>query len=199
MALIARPEHAVLLAATRVAGTATPALEDALSARVDWTRVVELALAHRLAPALLAALETADPALVPPDILDALRLHCQRLRTQSDALVSELFELLDALEARAVTVIPFKGPLLSELLFDDAGMRSPGDIDLLVRQADVALVREVLEERGYVDGDQRPGEPALTDPSWGCPVWRDRASALRAGCSGRSGSGAGGGCRARRR
>lgn len=157
-----RPEHALLLAATCVTGTATAAIEAALSAPLDWTRVVELALAHRLAPPLLAALYTAGPTLVPADILDALRIHCQRLRAQSEALTLELFELLDALEARAVPVIPFKGPLLGELLFDDAAMRSPGDLDLLVRHADVALVREVLEERGYVDSDQPPGGPSLT-------------------------------------
>lgn len=151
-----------MLAVTCLKGTATSAIEAALAAPLDWTRVVELALAHRLAPPLLAALEAAAPTLVPADILAALRVHCQRLREHSEALTVELFELLDALAGRAVPVVPFKGPLLGELLFGDAAMRSAGDLDLLVHHIHVRQVREVLEARGYVDGDQPPEGPALT-------------------------------------
>ncbi len=156
------PEHDLLLAVTCVPAS-SESIDRVLSAPLDWTRVVELALAHRLASPLLVALETADPELVPPELLHALAEYCQRLRLQSHALVTELFELLDALEKRSVMAIPFKGPLLGELLFGDAGLRPPGDLDLLVRHTDVALVREVLEEHGYVDGDQQPGAPPLTD------------------------------------
>ncbi len=151
-----------MLAAAWATGPAAGVIDAALAAPLDWTRVVELALAHRLAPPLLATLETADPTLVPAEILDALRIHCQHLRARSEAVTAELFALLDALAAREVAVIPFKGPLLGELLFGAAETRSPGDLDLLVRHHDVARVREVLEERGYVDADQVPGAPMLT-------------------------------------
>ena len=157
------PEHSLLLAATRLTGVAKESIERALSIEVDWTRLVVLALAHRLAPSLLTLLETADPTLVPSDILQALRQHCQRLREQSSALAMELFELLEALEHQSVKAIPFKGPLLGEVLFGDIGQRSPGDLDLLVRRGDVTRFREVLEARGYVDADQQPGAPPLTD------------------------------------
>jgi hypothetical protein len=137
-------------------------IDQPLSSSPDWTRVIELAIEHRMTPALLAALESADPALVPTDLLAGLRIHCSQLRAQSIAIVNELFELLDLLRARAVLAVPFKGPLLGELLFDDAGMRSPGDLDLLVRPDEVSTVCEVLEARGYLDAGRRPGVPPLT-------------------------------------
>lgn len=158
----APPEHALLLAAAGVSGGSRDAVGRALAAPLDWTRVIELTLRHRMAPALLVALERADAAVVPSDILAALRDHCTTLRRQSRALVAELFALLDALDARSIAAIPFKGPLLGELLFGDAGLRSPGDLDLLVRHADVDAVRDVLEGRGYVDADQRLGTPSMT-------------------------------------
>jgi hypothetical protein len=159
----AAPEHALLLAAVRASGEETRrSIEEALSRSPDWTRLIQLALHHRMTPALLAALECADSALVPADLLAALRQHCGELRAQSDALIKELFELLDALGERSVFAIPFKGPLLGELLFDDAGMRAPGDLDLLVHPDNVSRFCEVLEGRGYVDAGQRPGVRPLT-------------------------------------
>lgn len=158
----APPEHALLLAAAAASGGSRDAVGRALAAPLDWTRVIELTLRHRMAPALLVTLERADAAVVPSDILTALRDHCTTLRCQSRALVAELFALLDALDARSIAAIPFKGPLLGELLFGDAGLRSPGDLDLLVRHADVDAVRDVLEGRGYVDADQRLGTPSMT-------------------------------------
>lgn len=158
---VTRPEHALLLAATGVGGSARDAVARALSSPLDWTRVVELTLRHRMAPALLIALEPVG-SLVPPELLAALRAHCATLREQRTALVRELFELLDALGLRSVSAIPFKGPVLGELLFGDADLRSPGDLDILVRPGDVPAVCEVLEARGYADADRRPGAPRLT-------------------------------------
>ncbi len=157
-----RPEHDLLLAATSVTSSAEEAVSRALYNTTDWTRVIELALHHRVAPALLMALDRADSSLVPGDLLTALRDHCTILRAQSDLLTNELCLLLDALAGRSVTAIPFKGPLLGELLFGDAGLRTPGDIDLLIRPGDVVQVCDVLEERGYVDAYQRDDMPRMT-------------------------------------
>jgi hypothetical protein len=157
------PEGELLLAATGASDASRESIDRALAVPLDWTRVVTLTLAHRMAPALLAAIEPSAPALVPDDVLRALRLHCQRLHDQSGVLVRELFDVLDALEERSVAAIPFKGPLLGELLFGDAGARTPGDLDLLVRHGDVTAVRETLEARGYVDADQQPDKPPLSD------------------------------------
>jgi hypothetical protein len=158
------PERAILLAATSVTGAETrQSLDEALSSSPDWTAVIELAINHRMTPALLAALEVSDTAVVPADLLDALREHCSQLRAQSIAIVNELFALLDTLSFRSVVAIPFKGPLLGEFLFADVGMRYPGDLDILVRSEDLSSVCEVLEARGYVDAGLRPGYPPLTD------------------------------------
>jgi hypothetical protein len=160
---IASPEQALLLAATNVSvADAQQSIDQALSLSPDWTRVIELAIQHRMTPALLTALEASDPTLVPRDLLAVLRIHCGELRAQSIAIVNELFELLDVLRARSVLAVPFKGPLLGELLFDDAGLRSPGDVDLLVRLDEVSTVCNVLEARGYVDAGRRPGVAPLT-------------------------------------
>jgi hypothetical protein len=157
------PEGNLLLASTGIGDVSREAIHAALSVPLDWTRVVRLTLAHRMAPALLTALGPSAQAQVPGDVLHALRVHCQRLRHQSGALVRELFDVLGALEERSVVATPFKGPLLGELLFGEAAARTPGDLDLLVHHGDVTAVRETLQARGYVDADQRPDMPPLSD------------------------------------
>lgn len=155
-------EIVLLIAAARVAAPRRQEVDRALATAPDWTRLIELALDHRLIIPLAAVLAAADPALVPGDVRDALRMLCDRLHEQSRRLVVELFALLDALDARAVTAIPFKGPLLAEQVFGSIAGRSPGDIDLLVHHRDMPTVRAVLEARDYVDGDQPPGVPPLS-------------------------------------
>jgi hypothetical protein len=116
-----------------------------------------------MAPALLDALERADASLVPGELRTALRSHCDVLRAQSHANLEELAALVDALAARGVIAVPFKGPLLSELIFGDAGQRSAGDIDLLIRPKDIRGACAVLEAQGYQDAGQGQGASPLTD------------------------------------
>jgi hypothetical protein len=159
-----RCEHLLLRAAVGPADSdATRALIDrALATDLDWTRVVELALVHRMLPALLAALEAADSALVPGDLLAALRQSCDLLRHHSARQLAELLALLDAFAGRSVTAVPFKGPALAQVLFNDAYLRPSSDLDILLRPADVQRACEVLEARGYVDADHRPGRRPMT-------------------------------------
>lgn len=136
--------------------------ERVVTGGLDWTRVVELALRHRLTPPLLALLESIGNPAPPLDLLQALREHDLVLRQQQADLLRELFALLDALTARQIRAVPFKGPLLGELLFGEAALRAPGDLDILVGLADVDGTLEVLESRGFVDAARLAGAAALT-------------------------------------
>jgi Uncharacterised nucleotidyltransferase len=164
-----RREHLLLRAAVGPAdGASTRVLIDrALATDLDWTRVVELALTHRMLPALLAALEAGDPSLVPAELLTALRQSCDLLRRHSARQLTELLDLLDAFSGRSVTAVPFKGPALGQVLFNDPYLRPSSDLDILVLPTDVQRVCEVLEARGYVDADRRPGGRPMTSAQHG--------------------------------
>ena len=161
-----RPEHAILIASTglTLGDGARETLEETLAARPDWTSVISLALEHGMTPALLAALDVVDQSFIPPELLIALRQHCDALRERSLYLVAELHAILDSLDRASVVAVAFKGPLLAEMLFDDVGKRMPGDLDLLVSPDDVSRVCALLEERGYVESDPLRGAVNLTPP-----------------------------------
>ena len=61
----------------------------------------------------------------------------------------ELRAWLTAFERAAIPVIPLKGPLLAEALYDDPGLRPFTDLDLLVRTRDVPRAVELLGTLGY--------------------------------------------------
>jgi Uncharacterised nucleotidyltransferase len=75
----------------------------------------------------------------------------------------ELGTCLQALAAAAVPAIVLKGAALIETVYHNVSLRPMGDADLLVRRADVAVTRQVLEHLGYQAGrgETRPG--ALTE------------------------------------
>ncbi len=60
-----------------------------------------------------------------------------------------LAALLDAFGGAAIPVIPLKGPLLAEALWDDPGLRPFTDLDLLVHRADVPRAVALLGTLGY--------------------------------------------------
>ena len=156
------PEVLLLLAAVRV-DAPRAFIDHALSAPLDWTRVVQLTLAHHLAPAMARTLDAASPGLVPTDVLEAFQTYRARLAAQSDRLTRELTALLSAFDERSILVVPFKGPVLAERAFGDVSQRTPGDLDLLVRRADIRHVRQLLFERGYRDIDDDRSGHDLTD------------------------------------
>jgi hypothetical protein len=146
------PEARLLLACARPRLEPLPAAVVAeLVAGLDWTRAIERALHHGVAPALATGLAAAPPDLVPADIQDGLKTYCDSARARNAALTVELHAILAALAADGIQALPFKGPLLTEMLYGDLGQRAPGDLDFLVRRRDVTRSCDHLVARGYRD------------------------------------------------
>ncbi|HVO58621.1 MAG TPA: nucleotidyltransferase family protein [Dongiaceae bacterium] len=138
-----------------------PLLLEACSYQRDTARVASLAQGlkdhesllraaeeHGVAANLLQALEGNERAL-PTSLLLALR---ERRRLQvlfSLSLTAELFRVLPLLTAASVRALVIKGPALSLRAYDDPSARPYADVDLLVRDAEIARASQVLSEAGY--------------------------------------------------
>jgi hypothetical protein len=66
------------------------------------------------------------------------------------ALVAELFRALETLQAVRVPAVVVKGPVLSVRAFGDPGARHYGDIDFLLRNADIARASQALVAAGFL-------------------------------------------------
>ena len=122
-------------------------VSQALRPDLRWDEVFKQAAYHRVLPALYVAL--GNLAEVPASIQSALRArylrHCQRAMRFS----SELATILRQFDARGIPAIAQKGPALAHVLYGDSTMRQFGDLDLLVRPADVPRAVGALTDLGY--------------------------------------------------
>jgi hypothetical protein len=102
--------------------------------------------------------------------------------------MAELNRVLVVLTASGVDAVPFKGLSLAAYAYRDINLREAGDLDLLVRRADVRQVSQSLRDLGYEpdrrstpDDDQRrvhsrydyhlifkhPQTGIVVEPHWG--------------------------------
>lgn len=118
-----------------------------LTRGLQWDDIFSQAAYHRVLPAVYRAVQGRPE--VAASIQSALRAqylrHCQRAMRFS----AELAEILRHFNSRGIPTIAQKGPALAHLLYGDSAMREFGDLDLLVRPADVPRAVGALTELGY--------------------------------------------------
>ena len=113
-----------------------------------WDLLFRLADQHGVTSLLYETLESFT-GLVPAATLVTLRQDHERNIHKSLFLARELIRILDCLGELGIEVIPYKGVLLSQLYYGDIALRRSGDMDLFVRQEDVARIKRAVRDLGY--------------------------------------------------
>jgi hypothetical protein len=118
-----------------------------------WPAVVDLAIAHGVAPLLWEALSQAPETAAPAKVRDAL--HAQLLRSSATRLLCEntLADVVRILRGRGVEVIVLKGPTVAHSVYPRPELRIYHDLDLLSRIADYPVLLQALVENGYTTGE----------------------------------------------
>lgn len=149
------PEEALLLICARRELT-EPLLKEAhaLAQEVDWDRVVELSLAHRVAPIVFASMKRHLSAVIPDRCLVRLKQHVIASTHGNLALLSELLRTARELTAGKIRFAVFKGLVINQSVYQDLAIRQCGDIDILVDQDNFTRARSLLISAGF--------EPTLT-------------------------------------
>ena len=151
-------ECSVLLAACSLTCSAsslpdkTDRLRSLLRNPIRWNVLSQLADQHGVEPLLSQALQNLGDS-TPSDEMQALRRKYQTNLHKTLFLSRELIRILDRLSALSIDVMPYKGLALAELLYGDIALRQSGDIDLIIRPQDLALIRDAVRELGYTPHD----------------------------------------------
>ena len=139
----------VLCARTAVSEFARVEIADLACDGINWDLVWQMSKVHGVALLVYRNLAAICPATIPSAIHEAYRRHNQATTLMNNVLAKELVALLDALAAKGVTAIPFKGISLAQVAYGDLSMRQCGEIDLIVEQGAVSQARKVLWSHGY--------------------------------------------------
>lgn len=145
------PEILLLLycARTRIEPELATAIRSICSSSIDWEEVLQLAEQHGVIPLLYRTLSAVCPEEVPNSILQQLRLYHQTNALRNQVLTTELLNILDLLHANNIPVIPYKGPVLASMIYNDLSLRQFSDLDILVKKQDVLKTKQVLCTCGY--------------------------------------------------
>ena len=141
-------------------------VREALAAPLDWDVLLELAEEHSVQGILAKHLEGLRFIGIPAAAREKLttRMRTQHLFTLS--LIAELFRVLDDFAAAGIEVLVIKGPVTSVVAYGDPAMRGFGDVDLLLRQRDIARASRQMQSLGFeasvpysaIEAGKVPGE-----------------------------------------
>lgn len=123
-----------------------------------WQHLLGEVVRQRVAGHLVAAVERGDLAVTVAQRSEAIAAHERSLAL--DLLLERLLlDTVDALGLRGIECRVLKGAALAHLAYDDAALRSSGDVDVLVRSADFDRAATVLESTGCARRftEPRPG------------------------------------------
>ncbi len=131
-----------------------------LGARADPTRLWHAMERNQLTA--LAGSRLSELGALPPSLEEKVHVRLQDNRVRALYHAWAASRSLEALEAAGIPALPLKGFSLAEDVHADPGMRSYGDIDVLVPVDELHRAGEVLRPLGYLPVDREgPARPEL--------------------------------------
>lgn len=121
-------------------------VHELLPGELNWEEVVALAERHGLLSVVYTQLAAWDG--VSESAIRQLRTLVEQNARQTLWLTQLLGKILSAFCDLHIVALPYKGPVLAELLYGNVTLRQYSDLDILIRPADVARSRGVLAELG---------------------------------------------------
>ena len=114
----------------------------------DWDGLKNLAVYHEVVPFIYPALKTVEDN-VPEDVLTFFRDIYYRTVAWCQHLWTEFLRVENAFRESGIDILPIKGVALLNDLYSSCLSRTMSDIDVLVREADLAHSAQVLERLNY--------------------------------------------------
>jgi hypothetical protein len=123
-------------------------IRNILSRPLDWNRTLHLIDHHRVVPQVYDAL-SAFSHLIPTQPLNALRLRYQGNARKALWFAAELVRVVSHLESAGIKTLPYKGPVLAQILYGEVTQRQFSDLDILILPEDVPKSKAALRNLGY--------------------------------------------------
>lgn len=117
--------------------------------RIEWENLFALAAQHGLVAFLHKHLKEIERESVPATFLTQLNQHHKVLRIHQLFLTTCTLKISQLLNDANVLHFHYKGIVLDHLLYGGQMLRPAGDMDILVKQEDVMMIRDLLMAEGY--------------------------------------------------
>jgi len=161
-----------LAARTRIAPEAEQQLLTLVRGSLDWELIWNQGHLHEVLPLLATTMRRiAAQAPIPQPWLARAQRRLYATVIRNTTLADTLIEVLAAFQQAGVAGLPVKGVVLAETIYGGLGLRSLGDLDVLVRPTDLPTARAVLKELRFVQ-EADPGFENAHHPYHDPPYYR---------------------------
>jgi hypothetical protein len=116
---------------------------------LDWEFVVNTSAVNSILPLVARNIAAVAADLVPANHLERLTKGARANALRCLSLTAELIKVMELLRAGGVQAMPYKGPVLAVDAYGDVALREFEDLDIIVRQRDMAAVDGVMKGLGY--------------------------------------------------
>jgi hypothetical protein len=146
-----RPEIELVLccARSRIDDKYAERIKSLVEQDLDWPCLIQTAARHGVSPLLYKHLKSICQEAIPTAALEKLHQLFQITTQRNMLLAGELVRVLSQLGDQGIVAVPYKGPVLADLLYANIALRPSCDLDILVLQQDVLRVKEFLIALGY--------------------------------------------------
>ena len=122
---------------------------------IPWPYIRHMAVRHKMASILYFKVKKLGILhQLPDNVQRFFKMHYLQVTGGNMRLRKRLTDILALLESEDVPVVPFKGPVRTQALYDDSAVRYCQDLDLLVPRQKAAAARKVLGAAGYAHRDE---------------------------------------------
>lgn len=119
------------------------------SNNISWDNFLCLASHHKLLPLAYIHLSNICPESVPDKSLFRLQHYYNHNLIENFKKIQSLTQVLEVFEKNSISVLTLKGPLITQLYYNDLGLRSYFDLDLLVDKKQFQIAYNRLKLLGY--------------------------------------------------
>jgi hypothetical protein len=158
---LSSPEKQLLICCARTGKQAgfREQIRQLLGSPIDWDLLLVEAHNHSVTPLVCRQLALAASDVLDPARLQQLKQTGRGYAMRNLVLSAELVTIMSLFQSAGLQAIPYKGPVLAVQAYDDVALRQFEDLDIIVRQQDMARANEIMTELGY-----RPKFPWLLSP-----------------------------------
>lgn len=116
---------------------------------IDWKYLMKLACFHELIPILYYNINSICPEKIPNKILRVLKNRYNKNVQHNLLLTGELIKILNLLKSHNIVAIPYKGPVLTLMVYKNLSLRYFNDLDIIIDKSEALKAANVLISNGY--------------------------------------------------
>ncbi|HSE84410.1 MAG TPA: nucleotidyltransferase family protein [Thermodesulfobacteriota bacterium] len=149
----------LLCSRPKVSESALNQVKELVKLPLDWEEVLESASWHGVAPLLYHNLKGLYLSFaIPQKAMGQLKKAYHENLARNMYLYNELDRILESFDAKGINIIVLKGAALAGTVYGNIALRPMNDIDLLVKEEDIAYTEKTMSELGYLFQGEKPLE-----------------------------------------